>query len=784
MASDLGFSFEMGAIEVAIDGSLTSIRPELPTKYLAPLAPFAAPSWMEHVLAYLLSPAGNTPTHLAWVVWVIFAVLLVRAALVMHRIETARRRIPLTIGGWGTRGKSGCERLKAALFHALRYDVVVKTTGCEAMFIHAMRDMPAQEIFLYRPYDKATIWEQKATLHTAERLGAQVFLWECMALQPRFVDTLQNEWMRDPITTLTNAYPDHEDIQGPSGEDVARVIGRFMPEGGRTFTTEEQMIPLLRDAAKTKGTELIEISPIEADLLPADLLARLPYNEHPRNVALILELAEALGIDREFALVEMADYVVPDLGVLKTYPTARYRGRALTFSNGMSANERAGFLSNWTRLDFDKRDQDKTPGVNSVVILNNRADRVARSRVFAKIVVEDIGVDLIVLINSNLGGMLQFIEEALDLRLRSTSITGEGGLERALERLDAALLKIGVPSRADALLDGLSRMLGALPLSSEQVGSIFADPAIKSALQEPKGAIGPALERALSTFAPPEGQGDIRPEIILHGERLADRIARRDAVRAEVRAAFEQGAPEKADEAFRKAYKSLFMDRIHVLWNADATGDQVIDFIAREVPPGSDARLMGAQNIKGTGLDFVYRWLSLDRVRASIARMKSDASSRARELSWMLGYSDYGLLDCREALAFIEDVRKSGDWAPHAPILEGVSRRLTSLVREKEAKLTATGKTGLAVEILGRLEQLIDHLDSMRRSTDASRIMNDLYAKRIGHGRAALLMRGVVARTKGGWLAKDVMAFITRLQRGREAPRELKDGPKAPALPR
>jgi hypothetical protein len=62
--------------------------------------------------------------------------------------------------------------------------------------------------------------------------------------------------------------------------------------------------------------------------------------------------------------------------------------------------------------------------------------------------------------------------------------------------------------------------------------------------------------------------------------------------------------------------------------------------------------------------------------------------------------------------------------------------------------------------------------------------MNDLYARRIGHGRAALLMRGVVSRTKGGWLAKDVMAFISRLQRGREAPKELGGATKPSALPR
>ena len=49
----------------------------------------------------------------------------------------ARRNIPISIGGWGTRGKSGTERLKAALIGVMGHGLVSKTTGCEAMFIHA-----------------------------------------------------------------------------------------------------------------------------------------------------------------------------------------------------------------------------------------------------------------------------------------------------------------------------------------------------------------------------------------------------------------------------------------------------------------------------------------------------------------------------------------------------------------------------------------------------------------------------------------------------------------------
>ena len=95
---------------------------------------------------------------------------------------------------------------------------------------------------------------------------------------------------------------------------------------------------------------------LEAGLLPEDVLSRFPYEEHPFNIALVLGMAEELGIDRDYALKEMADMVVPDIGVLKAYPAAAVRSRKLEFVNGMSANERHGCLGNWTRLGFDQND--------------------------------------------------------------------------------------------------------------------------------------------------------------------------------------------------------------------------------------------------------------------------------------------------------------------------------------------------------------------------------------------------------------------------------------------
>ncbi|MGK3977253.1 HEAT repeat domain-containing protein [Sorangium sp. So ce118] len=797
MTGELGFTVALGDTGGDVDGRPYAIEPHLPSKYLAVALPsvlqlgrdwLAGPSvpvWIDSFFSYLVSPAGNVPTQLAWVVFLVLSYMVLRAAWIMTQIERARRGIPLSIGGWGTRGKSGSERLKAALFHALRYDVVVKTTGCEAMFIHAMRDLPAQEIFIYRPYDKATIWEQRNILTAGRNLRAQVFLWECMALQPLFVDTLCSEWMRDEITTLTNAYPDHEDIQGPGGEDVARVIARFMPTDGLSFTTEEQMLPLLKDAAQRRGTNLVAIPPIDADLLPVDLLDRLPYQEHPRNVALVLALADHFGVDREFALVEIADHVILDLGVLKTYPTVSYRGRKLTFSNGMSANERAGFMSNWTRLAFDKHDIDATPGKATVMVVNNRADRVARSRVFAQIIVEDIGVDHVVLINSNLGGMMQFITEGLDARLRDMVITGDGGKERALERFDEQMKKVGVPARAGAFEDDLTRMLRALPTIDEAAAAaIVGGPDVAGKKGEPE-AIEAAVKKALEAHAPPAGEDDIRPDIIHHAARLSRRLARRDKARAEVEAALSRGADAEANQAFRAAFRELCLDRIAVLWNADAKGDKVIDFITREIPPGFDARLMGSQNIKGTGLDFVYRWLSMDRVRTAIERMQSNVSSRREVLTFFLSYSDFGLIDLREALAAVRAAKEQGgaEWAEHANLIDGAIRRLEALDKEKTAALVVTGKTGVGTKVLLRIEQFVDHMDSVRRTRWAKIVMDDLFAMRIGHGQAALLLREIVGRQKGGWLAKDLAKWVEKRRAWLESRRKKKKAEAATPPP-
>ena len=128
----------------------------------------------------------------------------------------------------------------------------------------------------------------------------------------RLVEILQHDWMRDDLTTLTNTYPDHEDLQGPAGFDIPHVMTRFIPRGVDVHSSEDQMLPILADDAHAKNTRLSHVGWLEAGLITSDLLERFPYAEHPFNIALVVRMAAELGVEADFAVKEMADRVVEE----------------------------------------------------------------------------------------------------------------------------------------------------------------------------------------------------------------------------------------------------------------------------------------------------------------------------------------------------------------------------------------------------------------------------------------------------------------------------------------
>jgi poly-gamma-glutamate synthase PgsB/CapB len=669
----------------------------------------------------------------------------------------ARARLPLSVGGWGTRGKSGTERLKAALFNAMGHGLFSKTTGCEAMFLHAHPFGKTYELFLYRSYDKATIWEQRHVIRLAASLGADVFLWECMGLNPGYVGILQRQWMRDDLATLTNTYPDHEDIQGPAGVNIPEVMTRFIPRRSRLLTSEEQMRPVLGDAARDLATSFRGVGWLEAGLLPPDLLKRFPYEEHPYNIALVLSMADELGVDRDFALKEMADRVVADLGVLKTSPVAVLRTRRLEFSNGMSANERHGCLNNWVRLGFDCQDPEAEPGVWQVTVVNNRADRVARSRVFAGVLVNDLSADRHFLIGGNLSGLVGYIREAWDEHVPQLTLwpeTGEGGpdgavrvLEQAVRRFRLPCLEESVRARLRVMLRGLIEKL-ATPKDglADELDVLWHDPdALRGRL------VAAGVEASLVDAAVNH----------LTQDRKAQEEYR--AFVARVRQAPERERAE-LDRAFRELLWKWFQAKLVVISDYHASGDQIISQICNETPPGFRNRIMGIQNIKGTGLDFVYRWEAWHACHRACTLLRSpDPPRAAAGLRELAAFQDYGVLSEGFVRETVNLVRAS-PFAQREEVqaqLDLVLANLDTKMETIRAKIAGGGaqNTGWLAKVCSALEAFLDAGDAVRRRKQSNRIYRDLVTERISYGRAILEVQALNGRQKGGWLLKRVKAW-------------------------
>jgi len=697
--------------------------------------------WWTRFADYVVSPYENTIHELLLFALLALAAFVGRHLWINRRLRRIRRQLPLVIGGWGTRGKSGVERLKAAMFNGLGMRVMAKTTGCEAMFLHADAFRPLREMYLFRPYDKASIWEQADLLRLAGRMKPDVFLWECMGLSPHYVRVLQHDWMRDDLATITNTFPDHENLQGPAGINIPMVMREFIPARSTLLTSEEQMTPILQDRARALGTAWRQVGWIEAGLLTDDVLARFPYVEHPYNIALVQALAAELGLDVELALQHMADDVVPDLGVLKRFPVAEVDGRRLEFVNGMSANERYGCLQNWRRMGFADHDPIREPGVWITTLVNNRADRVSRSIVFADMLVRDLAADRHVLIGTNLQGLLGYIERAWDAYAReltlAPTVPDEARLATACARVRAAARRLRVPLHEQQLRDELAVMLSACPDASLDQEAVLRDWRDEALLARHLAACDARWREAVLTH---------------YRHRAAQFRALQDFLQ---RIRRHGGDVAELDPAYRALLRGWFMDKLLVIEDAHATGEQIIAHLVRVTPPGFLNRIMGMQNIKGTGLDFVYRWQAWDRCHQACERLRSeDPYTVGSGIDALLAMRDFGQLCEAHLRTTIEQVR-------HSPLasrqrfqaeIHVILDNLDAAMEEVRRELQQRHRQGLLTWLLAVIEAFADAGDAVTRRRQANRIYRDLAAERISHERAARELWRLTQRQRGGWL--------------------------------
>ena len=382
---------------------------------LAFLAPSEITKCVENMKSYFFSIYTNTLHELGVFILAFFALFACRHFAINMFFRAARNSFPLCIGGWGTRGKSSVERLKTALFLSIGCSVFSKTSGSEASFTYTDSYYEPSIIPIFRPYEKATISEQLKFVRLASKFKTEVFLWECMAIAPRYVKVMQSSWMRDDISTITNTYPDHEDAQGPSGWNIAESMTNFIPANASLITTEKEMYPFLEDEAARKGTLFNRVDEFATFTLTPDIQNLFPYKEHPKNICLVLRLAEMLGIDRDIALKGMIDNVEPDIGALKEFPPVLIENKKILFISGMSANEKTACLYNWDAMKMNVPSMDEK--IVTATLINNRGDRPLRTKVFAEMLIKDLNADIHFLAGTNLNAFMMHLKKACEGKL-------------------------------------------------------------------------------------------------------------------------------------------------------------------------------------------------------------------------------------------------------------------------------------------------------------------------------------------------------------------------------
>jgi hypothetical protein len=181
--------------------------------------------------------------------------------------------------------------------------------------------------------------------------------------------------------------------------------------------------------------------------------------------------------------------------------------------------------------------------------------------------------------------------------------------------------------------------------------------------------------------------------------------------------------------------------------------------VVQAVPPGMLGRVMGIQNIKGTGLDFVYRWLAWETVHGACVNLVADnprAVEQGRQT--LLGFQEFGLLSedlVREAIASVREkpaFQAEALQAQLATILNNLDSRMALIKASLVSSAHEQQSSGFAARLLGFSEQLLDSIDAISRRRRADRIYRELVAERVSPERAAVELQMLNKRQKGGWL--------------------------------
>jgi poly-gamma-glutamate synthase PgsB/CapB len=280
------------------------------------------------------------------------------------------RRIPIRVHVNGIRGKSTVVRYIAGALCKGGLKTLAKTSGSATRLI--LPDGGEQPI--KRP-GAPTILEQISVLRQHANLKPQAIVFECMAVRPDYQRIAEHKIMRSTLGVVLNVRRDHVEQLGHSLDRIARSLSETMPADGPVLTCErnEEALTALRDEARRRGVNLVEIDP---DRVTDDEMRRLGPFAFRENVSAALAVSMASGVPRQTAIDGMAE-AEDDPGASRAFELAR-NGTTIHWVDLFGINDPQSVEENVLKyLDWVAGD----PVL--IALLNNRTDREDRARDFA-----------------------------------------------------------------------------------------------------------------------------------------------------------------------------------------------------------------------------------------------------------------------------------------------------------------------------------------------------------------------------------------------------------------
>lgn len=301
-------------------------------------------------------------------------VLLLFGIMERQKNKNNIKKIPIRININGIRGKSTITRLTTAILAEAGYETIGKTTGTAPRIIH---NHSKEEIEIDRSPRGVNIIEQVEIIdYAADKIGAEVLVSECMAVNPEYQKVYQEEMLHANVGVIVNVQEDHMNVMGPTLDEVALAFTSTIPYDGLLIIQDNHYSEYFTEIAKERNTKVFIA---DENNIPKDYSEQFNFILFPNNIAIPLAIAKALDIDKKIALNGMLK-VNPDPGALQLHKV-NYKDSSFTFINGLAVNDPESVLEAWDLLiDKEVIDQNSKP----VVLFNGRSDRVDRTRQFTK----------------------------------------------------------------------------------------------------------------------------------------------------------------------------------------------------------------------------------------------------------------------------------------------------------------------------------------------------------------------------------------------------------------